>query len=50
MLKAFSMLHDRGIIFFFIGISFLKDMLRQWLDATMGRYSVEDVIKVLIIF
>ena len=45
ILKAFSMFHDRGIICFFTGKIPIIDWVRQWLNAMVGRNSVEDVYK-----
>jgi hypothetical protein len=43
--KAFSMFHDRGIICFFTRKIPLVDWVHQWLNAMMGRNSVEDMDK-----
>ena len=45
ILKAFSMFHDRGIICFFTGKIPIIEWVRQWLNAMVGRNSVEDVYK-----
>ena len=45
ILKAFSMFHERGIICFFTGKNPLVNWVAQWLNAMIGRNSVEDVYK-----
>ena len=45
ILKAFSMFHERGIICFFTGKIPLVHWVAQWLNAMVGRNSVEDVYK-----
>ena len=45
ILKAFSMFHERGIICFFTWKNPLVNWVVQWLNAMIGRNSVEDVYK-----
>ena len=45
ILKAFSLFHERHIICFFTGKNPLVNWVAQWLNAMIGRNSVDDVYK-----